>query len=156
MALPPRQLCTFFLGRQLFGVDVTKVQEVFRWQEMTRVPLAPRDVRGLINLRGQIVTAIETRRRLGMPDREGGEAPTNVLVRTDDGVVSLLVDEIGDVVEVDEGSFEPPPPTMSQASRELVRGVYKLDGDLLLLLDADRAANVSAGAPGAPGGGGAP
>jgi purine-binding chemotaxis protein CheW len=147
---PPRQLCTFLLGRQLFGVDVTKVQEVFRWQEMTRVPLAPRDVRGLINLRGQIVTAIETRRRLGLPDREAGALPTNVLVRTDDGVVSLLVDEIGDVVEVDEGSFEPPPATMAQASRDLVRGVYKLEGALLLLLDTDRAAGVSAGPAGGP------
>jgi purine-binding chemotaxis protein CheW len=143
-----RQLCTFLLGRQLFGVDVTRVQEVFRWQDMTRVPLASRDIRGLINLRGQIVTAIETRRRLGMPDREGGEPPMNVLVRTEDGVVSLLVDEIGDVVEVDEGSFEPPPATMGHASRELVRGVYKLEGGLLLLLDTERAANVSNAAAG--------
>lgn len=148
MTTPSRQLCTFLLGPQLFGVDVTRVQEVFRWQEMTRVPLASGDIRGLINLRGQIVTAIETRRRLGMPDREGGELPMNVLVRTDDGVVSLLVDEIGDVVEVDESSFEPPPITMPQVSRDLVRGVYKLEGgQLLLLLDTERAANVS-NAPG--------
>ncbi len=138
-----RQLCTFLLGGQLFGVDVTRVQEVFRWQEMTRVPLASRDIRGLINLRGQIVTAIETRRRLGMPEREGSGLPMNVLVRTDDGVVSLLVDEIGDVVEVDESSFEPPPATMAHASRDFVRGVYKLESGLLLLLDTERAANVS-------------
>lgn len=132
-----RQLCTFSLGDLLFGVDVTNVQEVIRYQEMTCVPLAPAIIRGLINLRGQIVTAIEMRARLGLPEREGA-LPMNVVVRTSDGVVSLLVDEIGDVLEVEERVFERPPETMSGTFRELVSGVYKLDRQLLLLLDVEK------------------
>jgi purine-binding chemotaxis protein CheW len=114
------------------------VQEVIRYQEMTRVPLAPAVIRGLINLRGQIVMALDLRRRFALEDRPASELPTNVVIRTDDGAVSLLVDEIGDVLEVDEGSFEHPPETMRQA-RELVRGVYKLPEHLLLVLDTARA-----------------
>ena len=93
-----RQYCTFYLDGHYFGVDVLKVQEVIRYQEMTRVPLAPPVVRGLINLRGQIVTAIDLRRRLDLPDRPADQLPVNVVVQTDDGAVSLLVDEIGDVL----------------------------------------------------------
>ena len=90
------QFCTFVLGGHHFGIDVLKVQEIIRYQEMTRVPLAPPVVRGLINLRGQIVTAIDLRRRLELPERTDGQLPVNVVVKTDDGAVSLLVDEIGD------------------------------------------------------------
>ncbi|MBS2020709.1 MAG: chemotaxis protein CheW, partial [Deltaproteobacteria bacterium] len=92
-----RQLCTFLIDGMLFGVDVTNVQEVIRYQEMTRVPLASSTVRGLINLRGQIVTAIDMRARLGLPPRADQALPMNVVASTGDGVVSLLVDEIGDV-----------------------------------------------------------
>src|ERR1700746_2142964 len=95
-------LCTFILDGLYFGVDVLKVQEIIRYQEMTRVPLAPPVVRGLINLRGQIVTAIDLRRRLELTDRPADQLPINVVVHTDDGAVSLLVDEIGDVLEVPE------------------------------------------------------
>jgi purine-binding chemotaxis protein CheW len=143
-----RQLCTFLLDDVLFGIEVMNVQEVIRYQEMTAVPLASSVVRGLINLRGQIVTAIDMRARLGLPDRTNGELPMNVVVRTTDGIVSLLVDEIGDVVEVDERSYERAPETMASTFRELVPGVYKLDR-LLLLLDAERigALGTAAGRP---------
>jgi purine-binding chemotaxis protein CheW len=133
-----QQFCTFFLKNQFFGVPVSEVQEVIRYQEMTRVPLVPPVIRGLINLRGQIVMALDLRRRFGMEDRPDSDLPMNVVVRTDDGAVSFLVDEIGDVMEVDEASFEHPPETMRQA-RELVRGVYKLPDRLLLVLDTQRA-----------------
>jgi purine-binding chemotaxis protein CheW len=139
------QYCTFFLDGHYFGIDVLQVQEVIRHQEMTRVPLAPPVVRGLINLRGQIVTAIDLRRRLDMPDRAEGELPVNVVVRTDDGAVSLLVDEIGDVLEVPEEAFERPPETLRGTARELIRGAYKLDGRLLLILDTERAVNLADG-----------
>ena len=115
-----------------------KVQEIISYQEMTRVPLAPPVVRGLINLRGQIVTALDLRRRLGFPDRPADQLPVNVVVQTDDGAVSLLVDEIGDVLSVPEAGFERAPETLQGAARELVLGVYKLDHRLLLILDADR------------------
>ena len=93
-----------------------KVQEVIRYQEMTRVPLAPPVVKGLINLRGQIVTAVDLRRRLGLRERAATDLPMNVVIRTSDGAVSLLVDEIGDVVEVDDTTFERPPETVSDES----------------------------------------
>lgn len=134
-----RQYCTFFLNGTYFGIDVLQVQEVIRFQEMTRVPLAPAVVRGLINLRGQIVTALDLRRRLDMPDRPNDRQPVNVVVSTDDGAVSLLVDEIGDVLRVSETAFEPPPDTLRGPARELIRGAYKLDGRLLLILNTERA-----------------
>lgn len=126
------------------GVDVLKVQEVIRYQEMTRVPIAPPMVRGLINLRGQIITAIDLRRRFELADRPDTELPMNVVLKTDDGAVSLLVDDIGDVVEVEEDRFEPIPETVTGMVRELITGVYKLDNRLLLILDTERASNLPA------------
>src|SRR5262249_58531769 len=114
------------------------VQEVIRYQEMTRVPLAPPVVRGLINLRGQIVTAIDLRRRLELTDRPADQLPVNVVVHTDDGAVSLLVDEIGDVLEVREKLFERPPDTLKGAGRGLIRGAYKIGNQVLLILDTER------------------
>ena len=99
------------------------------------VHLAPPVVRGLINLRGQIITAMDLRKRLGLPDRSEDEQPMNVVVRTEDEVVSLLVDEIGDVLEVSDQNFEPPLGTISEKMRDLIKGVYKLDAQLLLILD---------------------
>ena len=139
------QYCTFLLDGHYFGVDVLKVQEIIRFQEMTRVPLAPSVVRGLINLRGQIVTAIDLRRRLELPDRPVDQLTVNVVVTTDDGAVSLLVDEIGDVLEVPEKAFERPPETLVGTARELIRGAYKLEGRLLLILDTARTVNLANG-----------
>ena len=136
------QFCTFFVDNLFFGVGVREVQEVIRYQEMTRVPLASEVVSGLINLRGQIVTAIDLRRRLNLPDRPEGELPMNVVVHRDDGAVSILVDEIGDVVEVDESSFEPAPETLTGTARSLILGVYKLENRLLLILDTDKAVSA--------------
>src|SRR5262245_28196228 len=137
------QFCTFFLDGLFFGVEVQCVQEVIRYQELTRVPLASPVIRGLINLRGQIVTAIDLRRRLGLPDRPADQRPMNVVVRSEEGAVSLLVDEIGDVQEVAAELFEPTPETVSQAARELLRGAYKLENRLLMVLDVERASQVS-------------
>ena len=136
------QYSTFYLDDLFLGVGVLHVQEVIRYQEMTRVPLAPPVVSGLINLRGQIVTAIDLRRRLGLPDRAPDRLPMNVVVRTEDGAVSFLVDEIGDVLEVDPNTFERPPETMQGAAGDLIRGVYKLPDRLLLILDTAKAVGV--------------
>jgi purine-binding chemotaxis protein CheW len=132
------QYCTFFADGHYFGLDVLQVQEIIRYQEMTRVPLAPPVVRGLINLRGQIVTAIDLRQRLQLRERPADQLPLNVVVQTDNGAVSLLVDEIGDVLEVSEELFERPPETLRGPARELIRGAYKLPDRLLLILDANR------------------
>ena len=138
----PNQYCTFFLGDLYLGVEVRKVQEVLRYREMTRVPLTCPVIRGLINLRGQIVPALDLRLRLDMPARPGDRHPMNVVVRTNDGIMSLLVDEIGDVLEVGEDAFEPMPETVRGTTRELVRGVFKLKDRLLLLLDLDKTVNL--------------
>ncbi len=139
-----RQFCTFHLADMFFGVSVDQIQEVLRYQRMTAVPLAAPTIEGLINLRGQIVTAIDLRRRLGMPDRSPDTLPMNVVVRSGDEVLSLLVDEIGDVLEVDEDRFEAPPETVEGVARQLITGVYKLDGRLLLVLDVDRTVDIDA------------
>lgn len=133
-----KQYCTFYIGRQYFGLDVLKVQEVVRHQPLTRVPLSPPTVRGLINLRGQIVTAIDAHRRLELPrDGELGEA-VNVVVQGEDGAYSLQVDEIGDVLEVSMDQFEAPPVTLPLKRLDLIQGVYKLDDRLLIILDPTR------------------
>ena len=137
------QLATFFVKDLFFGIDVLEVQEVMRHQEMTRVPLAPGTIEGLINLRGQIVTAIDMRRRLNLPPREAGETAMNVVVRTPEGAVSLLVDEIGDVIAADASTYERVPDNLDPAARELILGVYKLKGRLLLALDAARTLDLT-------------
>jgi len=132
------QFCTFYLDKLLFGVELQGVQEVMRSLEMTKLPLAPQVVSGLINLRGQIVTAIDLRRRLEFPAAADGARQMNVVVRSQDGAVSLLVDEIGDVVEVEESSFEKPPETLRGTVRTMIVGVHKLDDRLVHILDIEK------------------
>ncbi len=139
-----QQFLTFFVDRLFFGVEVEQVQEVLRYQEMTRVPLAPPVVRGLINLRGQIVTAIDLRRRLELGEAAADRLPMNVVVRTDDSRVSLLVDEIGDVLEVEDSTFERPPATLNPTARGLIRGIHKLNNRLMHVLDTQNVVNVEA------------
>ncbi|MBB3677431.1 chemotaxis protein CheW [Modestobacter versicolor] len=133
------QLATFWLDGDLFGVEVEHVQEVLRSQSITRVPLAPPAVAGLINLRGQVVTAIELRERLGRKPRPEGQEAVVIVVRLHGEAVSLLVDSIADVVDVDVRDFEAPPDTLDGVGRDLIRGAYKLSGQLLLALDVNRA-----------------
>jgi purine-binding chemotaxis protein CheW len=140
-----KQYATFTLDGLFLGIEVRQVQEVIRYQEMTRVPLAPTMIQGLINLRGQIVTAIDLRRRLDLPPRPTGQLPMNVVVRSEDGAISLLVDEIGDVVELPDEAYETPPDTLRGIARELVTGVYKLPGRLLLILDTERTVTLPIG-----------
>jgi purine-binding chemotaxis protein CheW len=133
------QFSTFFVADLFFGVDVLHVQEVLRFQPMTPVPQAPEVIEGLINLRGQIVTAIDMRRRLQLPPRAEEHVAMNMVVRTLDGAVSLLVDEIGDVLDLDNAEYERPPGNLGFAARELIRGVYRLKDQLLLILDTEKA-----------------
>ena len=130
-----RQFCSFFLDGLRFGVDVQKVQEVVPYQEMTRVPLAPPTVQGLLNLRGQIVTGIDLRRRLELAERPEGSLPMNVVLRGEDSPVSFLVDDIGEVIEVAADACERPPETLRGRVRELIEAVYPLPDELLLILD---------------------
>jgi purine-binding chemotaxis protein CheW len=142
-SLQTSQFCTFYLDKLLFGVELKGVQEVIRSLDMTKVPLAPPVVSGLINLRGQIVTAVDLRRRLELAPRPPGMLAMNVVVRSDDGAVSLLVDEIGDVVEVEEDSFELPPETLRGSVRTMIRGVHKLNDRLMHVLDIEKACQMT-------------
>ncbi len=138
-----RKLCAFLLDRGLFGIDVEEVQEVLRHQEMTRVPLAPRVIGGLINLRGRIVTAIDLRIRLGLSPRPADLLPMNIVLEAGDGSVSLLVDEIAGVLEVADDAFEDPPASPRSPASGLIRGVCKLPEKLLVILDAERVADIA-------------
>lgn len=139
-----RQYCTFRLAQYHCGIDVLAVHEILRHQPLTRVPLAPPMVQGLINLRGQIITALDLRIRLAFPPREAGRTPINIVVGTGSGddAAALLVDEIGDVIDVDPAACEPPPDTIKGELRELIQGVCKLEKGLLLLLDVQKAVRI--------------
>ncbi len=130
-----RQLASFFVADLRFGVDVLTVQEARAAATLTPMPRAARIVAGLLNLRGQIVPAIDVRRCLDLGDAPAGDSPMNLIVRTDDGLVSLLVDRMGEVHDVSEDDFELPPQTVRGRSREIIRGAYKLEDGLLLALD---------------------
>lgn len=162
-----QQLCTFRLAGLYFGVPANTVQEMIRTSLHTRVPLVSPVIHGLVNLRGEIVTTIDLRHRLGFPpaDRqqhihdddtdgdgddggEGGDSgpivATNVVIRTGDTAVSLVVDAIGDVITVDNASFEAVPTTLNEQCRAVVDGIYQLDDELLLTIDLDRLLDVDA------------
>ncbi len=141
--MTPRLLCTFAVADRRCAVPVDDVQEVMRAQELTPVPRAPAAVRGLINLRGLIIPAIDLRRRLALPDRPLDAAPMTVVVRTSDGPKALLTDDIGDVIEVDDASAEPPPDTLTGPGRMLTRRVYKRPDLILLELDVAKLTDLT-------------
>jgi purine-binding chemotaxis protein CheW len=141
--LTAEQYCTFWVAGLFFGVAVEEVQEVLRRQPMTPVPRAAEAVTGLINLRGQIVTAVDLRVRLGVPPRDPDQLPMNVIVRTRGEVISLLVDDIGDVIDAAGVELQPAPTNMPSAVKDVLRGVRPLPDAILLVLDADRAVDVN-------------
>lgn len=135
-------LCTFDVDTLFIGIPISRIQEILRPQPVTPVPLAPSTILGLMSLRGQIVPVINLAERLGVQMQDGGAEAFNVLIRTPDGPVSLLVDRVGDVVEVSPDTFEPAPDTLRSSLRPLIRGAYKLERKLLLALDAESAVQV--------------
>lgn len=136
------QYATFTLADQWYGLEVERVQEVLRAQQFTPVPSAPAAIAGLINLRGQVVTALDLRTVLGLPERDADKDPMNVVVRVKGEAMAFLVDVIGGVIDVSDDYFEPPPDTLSGHRREFIRGSYKLDDRLLMALDVDRTADA--------------
>jgi purine-binding chemotaxis protein CheW len=138
-----RQFATFEVAGQLFGVEVHVVQEVLSYHEYTPVPLAQRAIGGLFNLRGQVIAAVDLRVQLGLP-RQGMDGPLmNVILHGDGEPVSLLVDRIGEVVDLDDDAAEPPPDSLTGPNRELVLETFNLDGRLLLVLDVIRAVDIN-------------
>jgi purine-binding chemotaxis protein CheW len=142
-----QQFCTFDVGDLFLGIEVERVQEVLRDSDITQVPTAPPSVRGLINLRGQIVTAVDLRTRFDLTDQRG-EGSTVLVLDAGSELLSFVVDRARDVVEVDESSFEEPPDTLKGEARRLIRGAYKLQNALLLVLDVEHALEIDAAKPG--------
>jgi purine-binding chemotaxis protein CheW len=128
------QLATFFLAGELFGIDALHVQEILSYQGIAPVPLAPKYVRGLINLRGQIVTVIDLRRRLGF-EIDNKAVGMNLIVNSDEGLMSLLVDQIGNVVDVSNDRLKPPPGTIRGIAVHYIQSVCQLEAELLIVLD---------------------
>jgi purine-binding chemotaxis protein CheW len=136
---PETSYCSFRLGDFLFGVETSRVQEVLRGFSVTPVPLAPAWVSGLINLRGQVVTVLDLKGRLGLI-RDAGASPLFcVILKDGEEWIGLPVDGIGDVLEPPSGSFEEVPSTLTGESRRLIRGAYKLKRSLLLTLNVEEA-----------------
>ena len=133
-----RQLCMVQISGRWYGLPVERVQEVLRHSGLTAVPLAPPLVAGLLNLRGQVVEAIDPRVPLGLETPAAERPPVNVILRTSGGPVSLLADDVGDVVEVSEESAEPPPSTLGENIRRLISATCTLQDRLLPVLDVDR------------------
>lgn len=128
------QYCGFRIANDHFAVPVLEVQEVIRPQRLTSIPLSERTIRGLINLRGQIVTAINLRHLFGL-DANYGREYMNVIVRSGDSLTALMVDEIQDVIEAQPDTFQPTPETLDAKLKPFVKGVHKLDKQLLIVLD---------------------
>ena len=129
-----RQYATFRVHDLFLGIEVDSVQEIIRQQKMTVVPLAPSVIEGLINLRGQIVIAIDARRSLGLPPWQGEDTRANIVVRSEDGAVSLLVDDIDDVMDVPLDARSPVPDNMPAEQRDLIECVYNLKQELMLVV----------------------
>lgn len=134
-----RQYSTFYIADNLYGIDVMKVQEITKALPMTSVPLAPHYVRGLINLRGQISTAISLKDLLKINHNDGIDM-MNVVCRLNDILISFLVDKIGDVLELEEKDFEHVPDTVPESIKQFVSGVYKIPGQLLTVIDTEKIA----------------
>ncbi|GAB4247296.1 chemotaxis protein CheW [Deferrisoma sp.] len=133
----PEQVCTFWIGDALCGVDIRRVQEINRQVEATPVPLAPDYVVGVMNLRGRVVTVMDPARKLGLGDTAPGEETRNVIVQSGEEPVGLLVDRVADVVEVDPAALAPPPANLGGIRGAVFLGVLRTDGALVGILDVD-------------------
>ena len=129
---------SIFIAGQIFGIPVLQVQDVLGPQRITRIPLAPPEVAGSLNLRGRIVTAIDVRTRLKLPKNPDGKESMSVVVDQGGEQYSLLVDNVGEVLSLTSGTYERNPATLDLAWREVSNGIHRLDGNLLIILDVAR------------------
>ncbi|HEY0236848.1 MAG TPA: chemotaxis protein CheW [Afipia sp.] len=134
---------TAMIGCQLFGMPISRVQDVFMPERLTRVPLASDDVAGVLNLRGRIVTAIDMRARLGLPKNEEGRPPMAVGVDRRGESYGLLIDSIGEVLKLADDSREANPVNLDPRMAKVAGGVHRLDGQLMVVLDVDRVLEIA-------------
>ena len=135
---------TAMIGAQLFGLPIARVQDVFKLDRLTRVPLAMAEIAGVVNLRGRIVTLIDMRRRLGLPDRDAGRAAMALGIEHKSESFGLLIDAVGEVLRLPDGAREPNPVNLDKRLAGVAAGVHRLDGGLLVILDVDRVLDVGA------------
>lgn len=137
-----RDFVTMTVADQFFGIPVLSVQDVLGPQRITRIPLSPPEVAGALNLRGRIVTAIDVRRRLGLPARAAGLPSMSIVVDQVGELYSLTVDSVGEVLSLPADSFERNPPTLDPGWRDVSSGIYRLDGKLMVVLDVGRLLDI--------------
>jgi len=133
---------TAMIDGQLFGLPIVRVQDVFIPERLTRVPLAPPEIAGVLNLRGRIVTLIDLRRRFGLGERKEGEDVMAIGVESRGESYGLLIDRVGEVVELDGVTREPNPVNLDQRLAQMSSGIYRLDDQLLIVVDVDRVLDI--------------
>jgi len=137
-----REYVTASIGGQLFGLPILRVQDVFVPERLTKVPLAPAEIAGVLNLRGRIVTLINMRRRLGLWGEQDNGAPMAVGVESRGESYGLLIDSVGEVLKLDDMTCEPNPSNLDPKLASVSTGIYRLDGQLLMVLDVDRVLDI--------------
>ena len=137
---------TAMIGGQLFGLPIVRVQDVFIPERLTRVPLAPPEIAGVLNLRGRIVTLIDLRRRFGLGQRDDGEPVMAIGVESRAESYGLLIDSVGEVLKLDDAAREPNPINLDQRLARVSAGIYRLDGQLLIVVDVDRVLDIGTSA----------
>src|ERR1700745_3425424 len=134
---------TALIGGHLFGLPISRVQDVFMPERLTRVPLASSEIAGVPNLRGRIVTVVDMRGRLALPRNHDGHAPTAVGVDLCGDCYGLLIDQIGEVLRLPDDGREENPVTLDPRMAKLAGGVHRLDGQLMVVLDVDRGLEIT-------------
>lgn len=135
---PLMQWVTFYLGDEKYGINVMQVQEVLRYSEIAPVPGAPNYVLGIINLRGNVVTVIDTRNRFGLPSKETDDASRVVIIETENHIIGILVDSVAEVVELKASEIETAPNVGNEDSSKYIQGVTSRDNELLILVDLNK------------------
>jgi purine-binding chemotaxis protein CheW len=137
-----QQLVVFDLGEEVYGVDIANVQEIIRMQTITQVPGAPSFVEGVINLRGKIIPVIDLHRRFRLPGASAGQAGQIVVVETEEHVIGMIVGGVSEVLRIPPGCVEPPSSIVLGVDSDYIKGIVKLEGKLIILLQLDKVLNV--------------
>lgn len=136
------EFVTAVIGGQLFGLPILQVQDVFAVTRLTRVPLAPPEIAGLLNLRGRIVTLIDLRRRFGFTATNGEEQQMAIGIESNGESYGLLIDSVGEVMQLDAAAYEPVPVNLDRQLAQVASGIYRLDGRLIVVADVERILSI--------------